>query len=208
MGRFVHVLTLFIEGLRDGVMRFKGHHPIRERLVVPDAVNLLGMQALFWLRHRGNRQDWLNPIRVLSLPMSFEKIDMNVGEINAAAGLRILVVEDNTLNQFVIRQILTRWETNLTIAPNGREAVRLLHEHDYDIVLMDLQMPELTGFEATEQIRSKGSTVRNPAIPIIALTADAFAETKRKVMESGMNDFITKPFSQEELYTKIMQLCS
>ncbi|MDQ6734964.1 MAG: hypothetical protein M3Z35_12780 [Nitrospirota bacterium] len=76
MGGLVHMLTLLIERLRDGVMRFKGHNPIWERLVVPDTVNLLGMQTLFWLRYSSDRENWLNPFRVLSLPVAFETIDM------------------------------------------------------------------------------------------------------------------------------------
>ena len=68
---------------------------------------------------------------------------------------------------------------------------------------MDLQMPEMNGFEATAQIRSGVTKVLNPKIPTIALTADAFEETRKRVIEAGMNDFITKPFKQDDLYGKI-----
>lgn len=117
--------------------------------------------------------------------------------------LRILVVEDNVMNQFVAKQILSKWNAEITIADNGKTAVEKLSTNIFDIVLMDLQMPEMSGYEATAFIRSKNTTVLNPNIPIIALTADAFAETKRRVLEAGMNDFVTKPFNQEELYVKI-----
>lgn len=119
--------------------------------------------------------------------------------------MKILVVEDNTMNQFVVQQILTKWNALTTIANNGKEAIELMAQNSYDLVLMDLQMPEMSGYDATSFIRSKNTTVLNPTIPIIALTADAFSETKRKVLEAGMNDFITKPFSQEELYVKIVK---
>lgn len=119
--------------------------------------------------------------------------------------LRILVVEDNLMNQFVAKQILSKWNAEITIADNGKIAVEKLSTTIFDIVLMDLQMPEMSGYEATAFIRSKNTTVLNPTIPIIALTADAFAETKRKVLEAGMNDFVTKPFNQEELYVKIIK---
>ncbi len=119
--------------------------------------------------------------------------------------LRILVAEDNLMNQFVAKQILSKWNANITIASNGSEAIEKLSAEIFDIVLMDLQMPEMSGFEATTFIRSKNTTVLNPTVPIIALTADAFSETKRRVLEAGMNDFVTKPFNQEELYVKIIK---
>jgi signal transduction histidine kinase/DNA-binding response OmpR family regulator len=130
---------------------------------------------------------------------SLPKKDKNLDQ------MQILVVEDNTMNQFVVKQILSKWNACISIANNGKEAIEQLTKGSFDIVLMDLQMPEMSGYDATSFIRSKNTTVLNPAIPIIALTADAFAETKRKVLEAGMNDFITKPFNQEELFTKIVK---
>jgi PAS domain S-box-containing protein len=118
-------------------------------------------------------------------------------------GKSILVVEDNQMNQFVIKQLFNRWNIDYAIAENGREAIERLTAHEYDLVLMDLQMPEMSGYQATQLIRSKNTPVRNSDIPIIALTADAFSETKRMVLENGMNDFVIKPFTQEELYQKI-----
>jgi PAS domain S-box-containing protein len=152
---------------------------------------------------------------VFSVELPFHKSDkafikevgMNADETISLEGLRVLVVEDNTLNQFVIKQLLSKWNTMHSVAPNGREALVKLKEEDFDVVLMDLQMPELSGFQATEQIRARNTEVRNPDIPIIALTADAFTETRRKVLEAGMNDFVTKPFDQNELYEKIAKLC-
>lgn len=117
----------------------------------------------------------------------------------------ILLVEDNQMNQFVARQIISKWNATISIANNGKEAVDMLALNRYDVVLMDLQMPEMSGYDATAYIRSKNTNVLNPNVPIIALTADAFAETKRKVLEAGMNDFVTKPFNQEELYVKIVK---
>lgn len=120
---------------------------------------------------------------------------------------RVLIVEDNPLNQLVIKHILSSWKAEYEVAANGQEALNLLTAEDFDIVLMDLQMPEMSGYEATQHIRSKNTIVRNPLIPIIAITADAFAETRRRVLENGMNDFISKPFEKDELYTKIVRLC-
>lgn len=128
----------------------------------------------------------------------------NINEKNLE-GLRILLVEDNKMNQFVAKQIIAKWNAEIVIADNGKEAIDFLSREDFDLVLMDLQMPEMSGYQATSQIRSKNTTVKSPAIPIIALTADAFAETKLKVFEAGMNDFVTKPFNQDELYLKIVK---
>lgn len=118
-------------------------------------------------------------------------------------GMRVLLVEDNPMNQFVANQVLELWNIKVDFADDGLQAVNLLQEHDYALVLMDLQMPVMSGYEATAFIRDRTNRARNPEIPIIALTADAFPETRKKVMESGMNDFVTKPLEQNDLYSKI-----
>jgi CheY-like chemotaxis protein len=118
-------------------------------------------------------------------------------------GMRVLLVEDNPMNQFVANQVLELWNIKVDFADDGLQAVNLLQENDYALVLMDLQMPVMSGYEATAFIRDRTNRARNPEIPIIALTADAFPETRKKVMESGMNDFVTKPLEQNDLYSKI-----
>lgn len=139
------------------------------------------------------------------VPQQNQMIDDALKKNNASllSGARILLVEDNSLNQFVAKQLLKKWESEVAVAETGVEALHMLAETEFDIVLMDLQMPEMNGFEATAQIRSGATTVLNPKIPIIALTADAFEETRKRVIEAGMNDFITKPFKQDDLYGKI-----
>ncbi len=120
--------------------------------------------------------------------------------------VKILLVEDNTMNQYVAKQFFKKWNNDVLVANNGAEAIIYLEEHDdIDIVLMDLQMPEISGFQAAEIIRADHGKIKNTNIPIIALSADAFIETRRKVLEAGMNDFVTKPFKPEELYHKIMK---
>lgn len=120
--------------------------------------------------------------------------------------LKILLVEDNLMNQFVAKQFFKKWKNELVIANHGAEAISILIERDdIDLVLMDLQMPEMSGFQAAEIIRAQNSVVKKPGIPIIALSADAFLETRRKVIEAGMNDYVTKPFNPEELYSKIVK---
>jgi PAS domain S-box-containing protein len=119
------------------------------------------------------------------------------------SGLKLLLVEDNKINQFVAIQILKKWNVTIETAINGCEALDMLKANDYDLVLMDLQMPEMNGFEAVRNIRDKTSEVRNSDIYVIALTADAFPETREKVLAAGMNDFISKPIERKVLLEKL-----
>ena len=124
-------------------------------------------------------------------------------EVKDLSMFEILLVEDNPINQMVAQQVLENWFAKVEFADDGLQAVEKLKQKDYSLVLMDLQMPVMNGYQATDFIRNKVNRVKNPDIPIIALTADAFPETKRKVLESGMNDFVTKPLEQNDLYNKI-----
>ncbi len=117
----------------------------------------------------------------------------------------VLLAEDNQINQIVATQILKKWNAKVTVANNGREALNYLMNEKFDVVLMDLQMPEMSGFEVTEKVRKFDPLAMNRNIPIIALSADAFQETRRKVLMMGMTDFVTKPFNQDELYSKIAE---
>jgi len=110
--------------------------------------------------------------------------------------------------QKVITQILKSWNCKYEVAENGRESLIHLSRTHFDIVLMDLQMPVLDGYEAAKLIREgvAGSKCKN--IPIIALTADAFVETREKVLSTGMDDFVSKPFRKGELNNKIYRLTS
>lgn len=117
-------------------------------------------------------------------------------------GLKILLVEDNKINQIVASRFLKKWNCLISIANNGQEAVEMIQNNTYDIALMDLQMPIMDGFEAAQHIREiEGDYFQS--IPIIALTADVFPEVKARVLKSGMNDFMTKPFDPEKLFFTI-----
>ena len=116
--------------------------------------------------------------------------------------LRILVVEDIALNQLLMKTLLDDFEFECDIASNGKIAIEKLQNNNYDIILMDLQMPEMNGFEATEFIRKN----INPTIPIIALTADVTTADLAKCKAVGMNDYIAKPVDEKLLYSKIVGL--
>jgi CheY-like chemotaxis protein len=113
--------------------------------------------------------------------------------------LRILIAEDNPVNQKVAQVILRRMGLQADVVANGLEAVNALISIPYDLVLMDCQMPEMDGFEATRKIRRQASKALNPGIPIIAMTALAMQGDREKCIQAGMNDFIAKPVQQREL---------
>ena len=136
-----------------------------------------------------------------TLPSENKTLITTVGQ-DAAKPL-ILLVEDNPFNQMVAVDTLTDMIGELTIdvAENGKIAVDKVSENEYDIVLMDIQMPEMDGFEATLAIRSMPEP-RN-MIPIMAMTANVTSEELAKCFEAGMNEYISKPFDTQDLINKI-----
>ena len=120
-------------------------------------------------------------------------------------GLRVLVAEDNPINVMVIRKILSLWKIVPVIAENGRQALDKLHEEAFDVVLMDLHMPVMDGYEASRAMRTLADPVKS-GIPIIALTASVSSSVNKKVLDAGMNDFLSKPFNPQHLYEKLRDL--
>jgi signal transduction histidine kinase/ActR/RegA family two-component response regulator len=119
----------------------------------------------------------------------------------------ILIVEDNAINQMVLKVILGKWSnTSYKIANNGLEGVEMLKSQTFDVVLMDLQMPIMDGYEATLAIRAGASGDKNTNIPIIAVTADVTQKARSKVFDVGMDDYMTKPVKKEELYNKVKKV--
>jgi len=116
--------------------------------------------------------------------------------------LRVLVAEDVALNQLLIKIILSDFGFEYEIVANGKIAIEKLQTNTYDIILMDLHMPEMNGFEATKYIRK---TMKSH-IPIIALTADVTTVDAFRSKEFGMDDYISKPISEKLLYNKIVEL--
>jgi two-component system sensor histidine kinase/response regulator len=115
------------------------------------------------------------------------------------AGVRILVAEDNIVNQKLALRLLQRMGAEVTLAGNGVEALAALRDADFDAVFMDCQMPLMDGFDATRQLRNSAGVVRNPNIPVIALTANALATDRAKCLAAGMNDYLTKPIDPTRL---------
>jgi two-component system, sensor histidine kinase len=121
----------------------------------------------------------------------------NLKDIN---NLNVLVAEDNMVNAVVAKGFLENLGMKVRIAHDGNEAVRMFEEKLPDLILMDVNMPDKSGIEATLEVRAKPN---GKTVPILALTADAFAETHQKCMDAGMNGVLSKPFSYEALRNKI-----
>ncbi len=115
-------------------------------------------------------------------------------------GKKVLVVDDNEVNLQVVEMLVKKWDLQVIKCQSGREAVELANEESPDIVLMDVQMPGMNGFEATEEIKKM-----NPDLPIVALTACTSDEVKDKMDVCGMADVLTKPFVPEELYQVLLK---
>jgi PAS domain S-box-containing protein len=129
----------------------------------------------------------------------------NTTVLGPVTNIRVLLVDDNMINLVVAENFLKKWGMQVDVANNGLEALTLIQSKSYQMVLMDLQMPHMDGYEATRRIRDlKKIDPYFQNVPIIALTASAMSDVKEKVIGIGMNDFITKPFLPEDLRAKIM----
>lgn len=143
---------------------------------------------------------------VLSLPVSAdhpepgkEPLQTNTGE--SLSHLRVLVAEDNSFNRLLIQIMLTNNDIQFDMADNGLQAVEMASRGNYDLILMDIQMPEMNGVDATKRIRQ----FRGPDTPIIAITANAVLEELDSYMKEGLTDYLTKPFDEKRLIQKIRE---
>jgi PAS domain S-box-containing protein len=151
----------------------------------------------------------VNEGSTFSFTLSFQKTNADAELENELMELdteikniKVLVVEDIALNQLLMKTLLDDFGFDRDIAENGKIAIEKLKNKDYDIILMDLQMPEMNGFEATEYIRK----TMNSKIPIIALTADVTTADLAKCKAVGMNDYLAKPVNEKLLYSKIVSI--
>lgn len=117
-------------------------------------------------------------------------------------GAHILVADDNRINQIVAEATLKKWSIRVTVVNNGKEAVEAIGQNHYDLVLMDLKMPEMDGFEAVMKIRNLPEPSRNQ-VPVIAMTASAMSAERENCMNTGFNEYISKPFIPGDLYRVI-----
>ncbi|MBC7848212.1 MAG: response regulator [Chitinophagaceae bacterium] len=123
-----------------------------------------------------------------------------VRELKSLKGTRILLAEDNPINMMIAKAVLDKWDITLTEAVNGKDAWEKYNDEDYDILLLDLEMPEMDGFELLQKVREK-----NSHIPAIAFTAALFENMQAHLINRGFNDYVQKPFRPEDLHAKIAQ---
>lgn len=123
-------------------------------------------------------------------------------DTHSITGLKVLLAEDNVVNQKVMIRFLERWNIEMEVVNNGEEALEAIKHSNFDVILMDLQMPKMDGYETSEQIRKLDDPYKRNT-PIIALTAAALKEVREKVYAAGMNDFVTKPFNPVDLEQKL-----
>ncbi|MBC6111868.1 hybrid sensor histidine kinase/response regulator [Pedobacter fastidiosus] len=134
-------------------------------------------------------------------------ISFVASEQNNLSGKHILIVEDNPMNQMVIEMMLQDWEeTTVSIANDGAECLEMMRKSSVDLILMDLQMPVMDGYEAISAIRTGQVGVDYTEVPIIVVTADITKTTKDRIFDLGANDYMNKPVDQETLYGKITSI--
>lgn len=147
------------------------------------------------------------PFKVVTKQEEIIPIAANNIESVPNENTNILIVEDNTINQMLMKMILKKWaNTTFAIANHGEECLEMLQQQKYDVILMDLQMPTMDGYEATIAIRAGSAGLDNTNIPIIAITADVMDGTEKKVKEVGMNKYMTKPVNQDLLFKEVCGL--
>lgn len=127
------------------------------------------------------------------------KIDTDYFKDITNSPLKVLIVDDNAINQSLMKHLLSQWNIDFDTADNGLEAVEFLRNNDCDLVLMDIQMPQMDGYVATQTIREELKL----NTPIIAMTAHALAGERERCMSRGMNEYISKPIKEEELFKLI-----
>ncbi len=162
-----------------------------------------------------NVQSIINKGSIFSFILPFEKVEQSEPKANSSkkingiakiderlAGMKILLVEDNKMNILVTKKLLKLWKIEVDVAMNGQIGVERASVDDYDIILMDLQMPVMNGFESSRQIRT---LERHKETPIIALTAEVREESQEKATQVGMNDYVAKPFKPNVLFQAIAQ---
>ena len=134
-----------------------------------------------------------------------ENFSVSAAPIAAGPQLRVLLTEDNVVNQRLISRLLEKLGHAVEVAANGMEALALLDKQEFDLVIMDMQMPVMDGVQATQIIRAgEKSTGRH--IPILAITANAFDEDRRKCFDAGMDGYLPKPVSAKELREELVRV--
>lgn len=144
------------------------------------------------------------PLKVGEKPKQ-ETVVSSGREVSASLeGLRVLLAEDIELNQYLMREVMRPWNVHLVIAENGLQVLEALEKETFDLLLLDMHMPEMDGIETAESIRA-GKVGQN-SIPIVGLTADVFTDTREAMMAAGVDRFLTKPLNADELLSALIKM--
>ncbi len=154
--------------------------------------------SLFWFELKFEKDD-----KNLELTPQVISALLAESNLNGNGSIKILLAEDNHINQQVTSKMLEKMGIKTDVVSNGKQALEYIAEREYDLILMDCQMPEMDGYEATRRIRDRQDTKN--IIPIIAMTANAMKGDKEKCIEAGMNDYLSKPVKSEQL-KKVIEL--
>ncbi len=154
----------------------------------------LGKGSTFWFEI---------PLEMSKTKMTLNRTPFPTIELQSLKGIRVLVAEDNFINQKVIAMTLIQLEATVLVVDNGEDAINALKSQEFDIILMDIQMPVMDGYKATAEIRSGHAPYST--IPIIAVSANALSDEKNKCLALGMNDYITKPMNLPHLSETILK---
>ncbi len=127
-------------------------------------------------------------------------------ETEGPAGFKILLADDNPLNQDLTRRLLNKRGHEVTVVENGRQALEQLERETFDLVLMDLEMPEMDGFEATRNIRRKETATASPPLTVVALTAYDEDEMADRIQSAGFSAIITKPIDPKNIDTRLREI--
>lgn len=153
-------------------------------------------------KFRGRNHHLLFPPHVLpATDHDTVRVPVRAREENAddPGGMHILLVEDDAVSQFAARRVLEKAGYRVTVAADGSEVLPLVRKHDFDAILMDVQLPVMDGLEATAGVRAETSLGDKSRIPVVAMTAYAMSGDREKFLSAGMDDYIAKPVSASEL---------
>lgn len=152
--------------------------------------------------NKGSTFSYTNWYEVINKSNQIEGIEQKIIRFTPFSNPKVLLVEDNALNQMAIEILVKKWSVKLDHALNGIEAIEMLKKNDYELILMDTQMPEMNGYEATQAIRN-GAVPGKAKIPIISVSAGVSKEEQSQALAAGMNEVIEKPVRAAELYEKM-----
>jgi PAS domain S-box-containing protein len=172
--------------------------------IVKDLAELQGGKVLVQSAEGiGSRFEVILPVEKID-PAMVQQVDTALKPLDHPGEIHVLLVEDHALNQQLAMRLIKDFGFTVSLATNGRNAIEVLKEEKFDVILMDLQMPEMDGYDTTEYVRNK----MNITAPIIALTAHSSSGEKEKCLALGMTDYMTKPYRSKDLYYKIVRAIS